>query len=62
MKKITVVMSAYNGSKYIEAQLDSIFQQVGVKVQCYVRDDGSTDDTLQVLKKICINFGRVNHM
>ena len=59
MKKITVVMSAYNGSKYIEAQLDSIFQQVGVKVQCYVRDDGSTDDTLQVLKKYASTSGEL---
>ena len=57
MKKITVVMSAYNGSKYVEAQLDSIFQQVGVKVLCYVRDDGSTDDTLQVLKKYASTSG-----
>ena len=59
MKKITVVMSAYNGSKYIEAQLDSIFQQVGVKVLCYVRDDGSTDDTLQVLKKYASTSGEL---
>ena len=50
-------MSAYNGSKYIEAQLDSIFQQVGVKVLCYVRNDGSTDDTLQVLKKYASTSG-----
>lgn len=52
-------MSAYNGSKYIEAQLDSIFQQVGVKVLCYVRDDGSTDDTLQVLKKYASTSGEL---
>ena len=59
IKTITVIMSAYNGSKYIEAQLDSIFQQVGVKVLCYVRDDGSTDDTLQVLKKYVSTSGEL---
>lgn len=59
IKTITVIMSAYNGSKYIEAQLDSIFQQVGVKVLCYVRDDGSTDDTLQVLKKYASTSGEL---
>lgn len=59
IKTITVIMSAYNGSKYIEAQLDSIFQQVGVKVLCYVRDDGSTDDTLQVLKKYVLTSGEL---
>ena len=49
MKKVTVIMSAYNGSKYIETQLDSIFRQKDVDVTCYVRDDGSTDNTLDVL-------------
>ena len=51
MRKVIVVMSAYNGSKYIEAQLDSIFRQKGVDVTCYVRDDGSKDETLEVLCK-----------
>lgn len=44
-------MSAYNGSRYIVQQLDSIFAQKGVDVICFVRDDGSKDDTLQVLEK-----------
>ena len=51
MNKITVVMSAYNGSLYITQQLDSIFAQKEVDVTCFVRDDGSKDDTLQVLGK-----------
>lgn len=59
MKKVTVVMSAYNGSKYIEAQLDSIFRQKKVEVQCYIRDDGSTDDTLQVLNKYTPVVGKL---
>ena len=49
MRKVTVVMSAYNGSKYIEAQLDSIFRQKDVDVTCYVRNDGATDNTRDVL-------------
>ena len=51
MNKIIVVMSAYNGSQYITQQLDSIFAQKEVDVTCFVRDDGSKDDTLQVLEK-----------
>lgn len=42
-------MSAYNGSKYIKAQLDSIFRQKDVDVTCYIRNDGSTDNTANVL-------------
>lgn len=51
MVKVTVVMSTYNGGKYLERQLDSIFAQVEVDVQVYVRDDGSTDNTLDVIER-----------
>ena len=52
MKRVMVVMSAYNGSKYITQQLDSIFRQKDVDVTCYVRNDGSTDNTLEVLNNL----------
>lgn len=43
MKKVTVVMSTYNGGGRIIKQLDSIFSQKGVEVECFIRDDGSRD-------------------
>ena len=46
MKIVMVVISVYNGAKYIERQLESIFGQTGVKVQVLVRDDCSKDNTL----------------
>ena len=46
---VAVLMSTYNGEKYIREQLDSIFAQRGVDVRLYVRDDGSTDDTLNIV-------------
>lgn len=47
----TVLMSTYNGEKYIREQLDSIFSQVGVCVKLVVRDDGSSDGTVKILKE-----------
>lgn len=49
MKKVQVLLSSYNGEKYIRQQLDSIFDQRDVEVYCMVRDDGSTDGTLDIL-------------
>lgn len=46
---VTVVMSTYNGAHYLTQQLDSIFAQQSVNVECLVRDDGSTDNTVEVL-------------
>lgn len=50
MKKIDVLMSTYNGSKYIKEQIDSIMQQKKVDVSITIRDDGSKDDTIDVIE------------
>ena len=39
--KVTVLMSTYNGHKYIKEQLDSLLRQTGVELRIIIRDDGS---------------------
>lgn len=51
MKKVAVLLSAYNGEKYIEEQIESILEQSGVEVELYARDDGSSDGTCTILEK-----------
>jgi len=48
--KVKVLLSAYNGEKYIAQQIDSILAQTYPEIEVYVRDDGSKDDTLKVLE------------
>ena len=48
---ITVLMSTYNGTKYLREQIDSILNQKDVEVRLIVRDDGSKDDTVKLLKE-----------
>lgn len=54
MKKITILMSTYNGEKYLDKQLDSIFSQnIGTdyaSLSLVVRDDGSSDRTIDILE------------
>ena len=39
--KIAILMSTYNGEKYLNEQLESIFmQQVNAEITVYIRDDG----------------------
>lgn len=47
--RVLVLLAAHNGSKWIRPQLESILAQERVQVHVAVRDDGSTDETLQVL-------------
>lgn len=51
MIKVCVLMSTYNGEKFLVEQIESILKQKDVKVDLVVRDDGSTDKTLEILNE-----------
>lgn len=51
MRNILVLMSTYNGEKYLKEQIDSILAQKNVEVTIRVRDDGSTDGTIRILEE-----------
>lgn len=48
---VTVLLATYNGEKYLRDQLDSIIGQIGVSVSILVRDDGSKDNTINILNE-----------
>lgn len=50
-KTVQVLMSTYNGEKYIKEQIDSILNQKEVEVRLLIRDDGSKDATMNILKE-----------
>lgn len=52
-------MSTYNGEKYLEEQIFSILDQKDVEVALLIRDDGSKDSTVQILKKIECTYKNV---
>jgi glycosyltransferase involved in cell wall biosynthesis len=49
MKKVIVLLSTYNGEKYLQEQLQSLTKQEGVNCEILVRDDGSKDNTTAIL-------------
>lgn len=53
---INILMSTYNGSKYLDAQIDSIFSQKDVEIILQVRDDGSTDETPELIERALERF------
>lgn len=50
-QKVVVLMSTYNGEKYLREQINSILFQKGVDVLLIVRDDGSSDHTIDILSE-----------
>ena len=49
--KVNILLSTYNGEKYLREQLNSLLQQTYQNIVIYVRDDGSEDDTMRILKE-----------
>ena len=60
--RVAVLMSTYNGARWLPAQLDSLDAQEGVEVTLIVRDDGSTDDTLAVLARYARRWPALAHV
>lgn len=50
MLNTSVIMTTYNGEKYIFEQLESIRGQTLCVDEVLIFDDGSTDRTLQIIK------------
>ena len=50
MVPISIAMATYNGERYLGAQLDSLAKQTLRPFELVVCDDGSTDDTIAILK------------
>ena len=57
--KVQVLMSTYNGEKYLEEQIESILNQDIVTVSLLVRDDGSSDSTKSILKKYSEKYSNI---
>ena len=50
MPKVSVVMSVYNGERFLRQAVDSILSQTFTDFEFVVVDDGSTDGTEEILK------------
>ncbi len=59
MKKVQVLLSAYNGEKYLEEQIRSILAQEHKQLTLLIRDDGSTDHTIDIIKRYADNYENV---
>ncbi|MBQ5701738.1 MAG: glycosyltransferase family 2 protein [Alistipes sp.] len=49
--KLAILLATYNSEKYLVELLDSIVNQTYREFSLYIRDDGSTDSTLQILEQ-----------
>lgn len=58
--KVCILMSTYNGERYLIEQLQSIAQQKNVFITMLIRDDNSQDDTRKILTAWQENICNIN--
>jgi glycosyltransferase involved in cell wall biosynthesis len=46
---VAILLSTYNGQLYLKEQIDSLLDQTCKNWCLFIRDDGSSDDTLQII-------------
>jgi glycosyltransferase involved in cell wall biosynthesis len=51
MQRVQILLSTYNGERYLAEQMDSLLAQDHHPLDVLVRDDGSADSTLQILER-----------
>jgi len=62
--RISVIMSVYNGGKFLKASIDSILNQTFADFEFIILDDGSDDNSVDIInsyqdKRICLH--NLNH-
>ncbi len=50
-KKVQILMSTYNGERFLQEQIDSLLAQSWENLEILIRDDGSKDSTPEILKE-----------
>ena len=58
---VSVCIATYNGEKYIYQQVYSILKQLNLNDEIIISDDGSTDNTIEILRDINDDRIRIMH-
>lgn len=60
MKTVAILLSTYNGERFLREQLDTLLNQKEVSVEVFVRDDGSSDGTKDILNGYAENHANIH--
>ena len=61
MPKLSVIVPVYNTEKYLRECIDSILAQTFTDFELILVDDGSTDDSLSIIKEYQQQEDNVRH-
>lgn len=53
---VAILLAVYNGEKYLKEQIESILSQTFTDFKIIIRDDGSKDNSPQIIEKYCEKY------
>ncbi|EFE51494.1 glycosyltransferase, group 2 family protein [Providencia rettgeri DSM 1131] len=62
IKKIAILLATFNGERYLNSQVDSLLNQTidsNFEIEIHIRDDGSTDNTIDIIKKYELQYNNI---
>lgn len=59
--KVIVLLSTFNGELYLRDQLDSLINQTLKPYKIFIRDDGSSDNTLEILNEYKSKYNFIDY-
>lgn len=57
---VAILMATYNGEKYLQQQIDSIINQSYKYWDLFIHDDGSLDNTINILQQYSANYANIH--
>lgn len=60
MQLVSIITPCYNSAKYIAQSIYSVINQSYSNWELLIIDDGSTDDTISIVKKIALSDSRIH--
>jgi succinoglycan biosynthesis protein ExoO len=57
--QVSVIMPAYNASRYIQESIHSVLSQVDISVEVIVCDDASSDETVDIVRRMMQGDSRI---
>jgi len=56
---VAILLATYNGEKYLVEQLKSVIYQKEVNIHLYISDDGSSDQTIHIIKSFTKKYPKI---
>ncbi len=58
-KKVQILMSTYNGERFLAEQIESLLRQTWGNLEILIRDDGSKDKTPDILREFGAKYNNI---